>query len=292
MGRYRVRVSERRVRDWIDEELMPGPIAMGRRREWGTPAQYRHALEICRHIAQGADRYSDIRFRQWLAGRDVPFDLLRKAVASEFERLRKNLLRPLQHDPGPSELGDEKPRRLKAVRRRIGEPSPKILPPGFEYSEQELLRLYDALRFAVADAELREIVRGILVRFGLSQELASATASLIDDTLIGWGDRRDDVERSAHEAIEGASAEEFAQVRAWSSRWRWIMRRVPDVFSTMHPDAGRSLAWMRDSMATIARLPTNPWGFAIFVHCLYWAHRNPEANRAMSEIAQLGSYRP
>jgi hypothetical protein len=282
-ARYGTELKKRELRDLIDEDIVPGPKPMGRRREWRCWRRYRRALEVCRHKGRGAKRRSDIRFRQYLDGRAVPLDLLRQDVASEFARARKLLLRPMVHDAGPRVTNSA--RRLKTLTRHVGEASPAILPKGFSYTKEEPVAAYDAMRFGQGGAGFHEILCGILGRLEFPEASRRAFATLLSRLLVGFFGDLDEVERSALEAIDGSSLEQFAHTRDLYHCLRWLGKHAVDFLSAAYPPLGQAMEPWRGPIAIVSRLEANPWGFAIFVVLLQLVKSNLDFTKIIQEIA-------
>ena len=95
LARYGVNLSERQFTNWREKGLMPGPAhprGRGRghspERHWPLQA-YRRALRICWYKQRGIDRIPAWWILFWLAGDDVPLDVLRRSLQRELKRVRR-----------------------------------------------------------------------------------------------------------------------------------------------------------------------------------------------------------
>lgn len=95
LARYGVSLSERQFTNWREKGLIPGPAhprgrgrGLSPERHWPLQA-YRRALRICWYKKRGIDRIPAWRILFWLAGEDVPFDVLRQSLQRELKRIRR-----------------------------------------------------------------------------------------------------------------------------------------------------------------------------------------------------------
>jgi len=95
LARYGVSLSERQFTNWREKGLIPGPAhprgrgrGLSPERHWPLQA-YRNALRICWYKKRGIDRIPAWRILFWLAGDDVPFDVLRISLQRELKRVRR-----------------------------------------------------------------------------------------------------------------------------------------------------------------------------------------------------------
>ena len=91
-------MTDRMVRDWIDERLIEKSRAKGNRR--GKPPTWTYSedaaqrsMRIVELKAQGIHRASALRVNLWIDGFAIPFDDMRLALRSEFERALARLWR-------------------------------------------------------------------------------------------------------------------------------------------------------------------------------------------------------
>jgi hypothetical protein len=101
--------------DWVEEDLLDGPVPKGRRRGqsplWEYPAgTTERALSILRLTAEHVTRFSALRLQLWLAGHELPPSRIKKDLESEFDRLlKKHFFR----NRGPLMPGIQTPTRRK-----------------------------------------------------------------------------------------------------------------------------------------------------------------------------------
>src|SRR6185503_11143864 len=90
--------SESVLETWINKGLLDGARARGHRRginpSWDYPDEARDdVICIVELQANGARRHTQMLICLWLRGNDFKFDEVRSAVAAEFDRTAKRLLR-------------------------------------------------------------------------------------------------------------------------------------------------------------------------------------------------------
>ena len=128
-------ITDRMLRDWIVENLFPGPIEKGLGRGLGSERRYSPValaagLEVVRLRALGTRRNAALRLRLWLLNFDVPMDRIAKDIRSEFDGLlRRGFFRnPLRYDAHSDEEYSE--REIQAELRRAGPPDADLGPRG------------------------------------------------------------------------------------------------------------------------------------------------------------------
>lgn len=95
LARYGVSLSERQFTNWREKGLVPGPahprgLGRGRSPERHWPVQaYRRALRICWYKTRGIDHVPAWQILFWLAGEEVPIDVLRQSLQRELKRIRR-----------------------------------------------------------------------------------------------------------------------------------------------------------------------------------------------------------
>ena len=131
-SRCQIQVTDRMLRDWIDEKLLPGPtrVGLGRgkgfRNDWDS-LNYRRACRICRFKKEGATRFDEFRILLWLAREHVNIKELREACLGELARHRSSTVLSTRSnadltDPQPSE------RTIRAFEKRGAEVDRRIVP--------------------------------------------------------------------------------------------------------------------------------------------------------------------
>jgi hypothetical protein len=140
-----LKVTDRMLRDWIDEGLFLGPKEKGLGQGLGSawrysPAALKAALEVVRLKALDPQRRNAVlRIRLWLLGFDIPINRIAEDLESEFSRLlgRRIFRNPLRFD---ADSGDHLSEREKeAERRRAGPLDPTFVDAGWELSTDDLL---------------------------------------------------------------------------------------------------------------------------------------------------------
>lgn len=144
---YGVRVTPRMLSDWVNEELVPQAIPLGRKRgqlkqnwDW-TAVHYRRILQICRLIKDGYERKTAIRIELWFRKIEVPFDLLKKAFAKEFKLIRINRLKAVISNFQKSIL-DMTPKLKNALVRQMGQLPPQL---NVQLSKEEQIQILQSV---------------------------------------------------------------------------------------------------------------------------------------------------
>ena len=95
LARYGVSLSERQFTNWREKGLIPGPAhpqgrgrGLSPERHWPLQA-YRGALRTCRYKKYGIHHVAPWRILLWLAGEEVPLDVLRTSLQKEMKRIRR-----------------------------------------------------------------------------------------------------------------------------------------------------------------------------------------------------------
>jgi hypothetical protein len=143
-------ITDRMLRDWIAEDLFPGPTERGLGRGLGSERRYSPAalaagLEVVRLRASGTQRNAALRLRLWLLDFDVPMDRIIEDLRSEFDRLlRRGFFRnPLRYDAHSDEKYSE--REIQAELRRAGPIDPDLAAAGLPPPSADILNLASEL---------------------------------------------------------------------------------------------------------------------------------------------------
>lgn len=119
-------VSDRRIDDWREKNLLSEPRRRGRGRgrgvdrDWGEDA-LEAARQILRLETMGERRASQHLAYLWLMGGHQSAAEAREAIASEFERTQKRIRRRL-----PDPTASDTPFAQTALRRRVGSVDPAL----------------------------------------------------------------------------------------------------------------------------------------------------------------------
>ena len=140
-------ITDRMLRDWILEDLFPGPTEKGLGRgsgsEWRySPAALKAALEVVKLKASDPKRRNTVlRIRLWLLGFDVPIDRIAEDLESAFSRLlgRSFFRNPFRYDASSGRGLSE--REQERERRRAGPLDPTFIDAGWEVPTDDLLRV-------------------------------------------------------------------------------------------------------------------------------------------------------
>ena len=294
--RYGTGVTPRMLQDWVAEKLVPGPTAHGRRRgqapyrDWPLPS-YRRALQICRMKGRGAKRMTEIRVGLWMRGVDLPFDAVRAAIRSEFQRSKKLALRPVASSWDPRQTPNLTPGRQAALAREMGEPSPLLLPAGCSFPDELAPDVYATMRFAMSDREsLHKMVGGLLHAMGLGSWItpdfincAHAHRGIIFGTLGST----DEIEAPAEASITDADAETFTNLRDWYHAFPWLLENVLDLAHFLPPALADGIYLLAPPAAQVAKLVRpGPWQVPIFAMFLNYAHNSGNKGHALGQWAR------
>ena len=143
-------ITERMLRDWIVEDLIPGPTEKGLGRGLGSERRYSPGalaagLEVVRLKASGTRRNVALRVRLWLLDFTVPTDRITEDISSEYDRLlRRGFFRnPLRYDAHSNEEYSE--REIQAELRRAGPPDADLAAAGLVPPSGDLLNVASEL---------------------------------------------------------------------------------------------------------------------------------------------------
>lgn len=149
-ARCGIEVTDRMLRDWCDERLLPGPTKTGLGRGKGFRANwdslaYRRACRICRFKKQGATRFDEFRILLWLCSEHVNIKELRAACLGELAKHRSSVALSTRSNV---DLTDPEPscRTIKAFEKRGAEVDSRIVPANFKYGGQETLEMLTVLK--------------------------------------------------------------------------------------------------------------------------------------------------
>lgn len=132
-------IKERVLSGWIDEGLVGGAIARGRKRglnpkwEYGADA-FDRATIILESRSMGARRYAEYRLCLWARGCDLPWQEVRTALLGESRRSNRRRRRALlfQYDHRDNRNYPEK--TVSANRMRMGKLDDRLAALNFDLS--------------------------------------------------------------------------------------------------------------------------------------------------------------
>lgn len=245
-------ITDRALRDWVEEGLVPGPTGRGRGRKQGKaqdwpPLAYRRVLQLSRLKQQGVTRHSAQIVTLWLSGAYFPHERLHDAIVSEYARLRKKAWRsiPIGWDATVNPV-PRTPRKRQAVERVLG-----------------LESLHAALDSAAMDALVALVAGGLsgepprldpaqtsevmLAPLGLSDmtmkdefvRFAANDENPIGDAIAGLLANPEEMERpgqAAEEMIAHANEELLRNVRDYTGVWPWIVSSMTPILALAIPE--------------------------------------------------------
>jgi hypothetical protein len=310
------RVTHRMIRRWIDARLMRGPKPIGRKRgqhpDWQWPeSSFQQALRICALSAQGLKQSSEIRIHLWLDGADIPFDRpddfrqLRRNVRRVYRLVRNEMRRQSRSNFDPRSEKEISAHRAKSITRRLGEPSLRLVPLGFQYSNEEMLALWGLLLFGehgtlkIGDQEqsFDSAISSVLNRLGFSEELQSQVPELPElarNILSGLGGDPNKIEGSAEDAIIDADEETFNRARVIFQAQLKSISSTPAVLDMIDPaiDSAVGFRNLPDFQMISKITENNRWNVLPFVEALLLVCRNKkiaiELDPYMDEVKKSG----
>jgi hypothetical protein len=132
--------------DWIEEGLIDGPTAKGRKRGANPLWEYAsgtvdRALTILKLKADGVTRFSALRLQLWLRGHELPSPRIKEDLHEEFERLlKKHFSRRMwsydANDPNP-----DSPEKIERHKHKLQAVDPTLDAAGLRPSDDGLLAL-------------------------------------------------------------------------------------------------------------------------------------------------------
>ena len=224
-----IQVTDRMVRDWCDEKLLPGPTRRGLGRgkgfrvAWDSLA-YRRACRICRFKKQGATRFDEFRVLLWMSGEYVNIKELRVACLGELTRHRASAALSTRSnadlaDPQPS------PRTIKAFEKRGAQVDGRIVPANFKYSGREAMEMLAVLKTGESPTNFAQ---SLVDAVGLPSEMQIDIASLISP-FSGLLANPNESPVSGQAALENAEAIHFKQAKVIFWKMASALSRLQDI---------------------------------------------------------------
>lgn len=255
-------VSDRQLSDWRDEQLLPGPIPLGRRRglspdwDWSEEA-LAIVLEIGRLKSLGAKRASQLRCYLWISGRQILRESARKALTTEFDRLVAKTRRQLRDFTSSTSRA--------ALVSRIGQVDPTLAPLAPEVSATEPFALEALDEITSGEAGLPLLSDAIDRRYPGAADLLSASrnAEIVLIGMSGLFGLSDETDQSATAVIRNATAEEFEAARYATLAQYFAIYMAIDAGFLWHEDA--LPAGVLDK---ILSLDSCDWAITLFVQSL------------------------
>lgn len=210
-------IKERVLNDWIDEGLVGGANARGRKRglnpkwEYGADAVDRATI-ILESRAMGARRYAEYRLCLWARGCDLPWQEVRTALLGEFRRSNRRRRRAslFQYDHRDNRNYPEK--TVSANLKRLGKLDERLASLNFDLSPQSLLQMTSVLTWGKGEHE------------GIS-EIAERT---FPPGLLG---SPDEIESSGEEQLKQVNEADLENARKRFFEYMCCLIYVPLIFS-------------------------------------------------------------
>lgn len=281
--RYGFQVTWRALRDWVDEELMPGPTPRGRRRGkgvyWDWPwSSCVRALQICCLKSRGVNTFASIRLHLWFGGIEMPIWRVRKSLEEEMRRFRKRAFRSVSSTYDPRMKTGVSKREAHTVAKQLGELSPAFAASGVRYAAEDLVITYGATRFGEpqnrrADgtkAPFRDVVPRAMRQLGIPTHRQEAVlqAEMSFSGLLG---DPGEIEGSAEDTISRASKSALLQARLKIRHRARLLRRISEVEAN---DGSSVTPESRELVRQVAKqIRLGPWRIIVFVLLLQDLHR-------------------
>lgn len=286
--RYNTVVGRRRFQDWVSEDLVPGPVPGTH--DW-TPKSYFWALQICRLRAQGITRNSEIRIQLWIRHREICPEKLRADLKSEYDRIVKRMLEPINSTYAPRIGSQPSTRAEVAVVSKMGALAPVLAAAGFERSRSEWLSTYFIARFGSEDNQPPDLISSLLENGGaLSWVLkwvpnAVPMNKVLTSGLLG---DPDEIAISAIDSISKAEWKLFLGARAALRAWPRVFSNLPDLTSALAPEATPSIDRLRRVASAIAAAAQqSAWQTLILGMMIHQFHRSEDGGKAITDLATL-----
>lgn len=282
-------LTPRQLRDLVDEGIVEGPTRqpqLGRRTpkwDWDRRS-YRQVLHALRLRSQGAKSFAEIRSVVWIRSTCEFSDRFRTDILKSYKLVRSEAIRASGTDAGPVTGKEAALARNATMARRLGQPSPLLRPPAFEFPSPLIVGTYDEMRFGAegddANSLARVLVESLGLPDGLVNELLKDLGSTPQDAFAGIIGDPGEVQNSAERTIVETDVRSFVLARALMQGHFRKMRIASCVISAV--SNGKFDAWAKPFENAAIALKAPRWQIAQFVTWLQWAH-----NATPKELAEF-----
>jgi hypothetical protein len=208
-----IKVTHRVIRDWSDENLLPGPtkIGLGRgkgfKTNWDALA-YRRACRICGFKKKGTKYFDELHILLWLAGEHVNIKDLRRSCLRALKRFKSS---KDMNTRSNIDLTNRLPsaRTIKAFRKRGASVDKRIVPANFTYSGQEAMEMLAVLKTGEGPTNFAQ---SLVKAVGLPSETKFDVTPLVN-LFSGLFANPDESQISSQNCLEAAEATHFKLAR-------------------------------------------------------------------------------
>ncbi len=295
--RYGIRVTPRRLRDWVSEGLVPGPTSHGNKRgvppTWDWPqASLDQISQICQLKKNGFNRTNELRIALWMNGADIPIKTLREALATEFCRSRNLALRPINSTLNPRESKPLSDYGRSALLNQMGPVDPRLLPEGFSLSKKTLLDSYAAMRFGEEkNNPVNDFVSELARHCRIPEQETIYFLKYMADFLLmlsGLAGKPDEITNSTENSIKMASAKTFESARAFCQNYAHLLNPVFEKIPEFPPEFQKSITQFMGPLklisSTVRKKYWQPAWLGMWVH---YFHQNDGSEKFPDEIKPL-----
>lgn len=160
-------VTERQLRDWVDEKLVPGPKARGRKRGLSPERVWTEkSLTILKQIVwlknRGVWRNRALMLHVWVYGTEYPHNRLREALACEHGRLLHRQRRKTSVSKEPRELWRLSNKHKELERKKLGPLDPQFAALGLAPPTDTMLPMASLMESGlIRNSESERLRRGV-----------------------------------------------------------------------------------------------------------------------------------
>lgn len=258
-SRYGSPITDSMLDDLNEERVMSGPRRQSSR---GPGANYQYGDEDLRRLthirwlkARGMRRNSQLRIYLSLAHFDVPLELIREDLKTEYHRQRQKMLRPITSTYSPTD-GAPTERIVATLSRQMGTLDSRLLPDGQGLSPLGLVDMYGLMRsgrHSAAKEQLHELVMGL----GLNEWPEGAVDTLIRlvvgcfANVLSAPDESDVAMEALILSIDEAT---YMRARGILDQLPWILVKFPKLIRTLGINSLTNLTDMEPNFRFVARV--------------------------------------
>jgi len=199
-------VSERMLRDWIDEDLIPSPSPRGRSRgqnpDWTYPSEaLPRAVRIVELRSEGIKRVTLLRLYLWVEGERFEVEMTQAALVSEFDRFNKRQRRaqPWEYDANTMNKFSE--RQRTRFLKQLGKPDCVLEDSGFVPPTVFLQSLASVVHWGEHRNHQNEAADYLKSLSQSSTAMSSKVWAIFVDGLPGFLGSCDEIENSGEDIL-------------------------------------------------------------------------------------------
>lgn len=285
-ARYGITITERKLRDWVDEELVDPPVRannLGQQAaiyEW-TTRSYWQVLTIARMKSFGVATFNQLRVELWLRN-DRPVTLrVRDSMVSEYRRLHKEIYRPKRADSLYS-VSKKISRPASSQRHISAKTDPQLRPLSERFSELDANLWYGSARFR-RPLDLHDFMKNV-GRNILGVELEADGSWISSMAVEGIGQITEDGEAhedSAERSLQEASDNSMQKIRRLS-RSLPSLAKLPEVMSRKEMNIPSEIT--ETFQIVMHETGCLQWRFLMFCTFLHLTRRARPPDEALDEM--------